>query len=204
VLPARAVVLASVLASVERTTSGTALAMFGHVKQDYARLAAYRGRHGFAFLLGTLLFDNGFQAVLLYRLSRWLKRARIPVLPACCWRLAIFCTGADVNPNAQLGPGLVISHGVGLVVGGDVVAGRDLLLHHGVTLGAPTPGRIAQTPRFGDGVSIGAGTHVLGAVTVGDGAFLGAGVLVARDVPPRAKVTVAAAPQVTLADAADP
>lgn len=168
------------------------------LRQDYARLAAYRDRKGLGFLLGTLLFDNGFQAVLLYRLARALKTLRIPVLPAFCWRAAIFFTGADINPNARLGPGLVISHGVGLVVGGDVVAGRDLLLHHQVTLGAPTPGRIAQTPRIGDGVAIGAGATVVGAITVGDGAFVGAGVLLAQDLPARAKATLAATPHIEI------
>jgi serine O-acetyltransferase len=172
--------------------------MLDPIRQDYARLAAYRGRRSLGFLLATLLFDNGFQAVLLHRAARCFKRWRIPVLPACCWRFAIFFTGADINPNARLGPGLVVSHGVGLVVGGDVVAGRDLLLHHGVTLGAPTPGRISQAPRIGDGVSIGAGATLVGAITVGDGAFVGAGVLLARDVPARAKVTMAATPEVVV------
>jgi serine O-acetyltransferase len=178
--------------------------MPSHLRQDYARLAAYRDARGPGFLLGTLLFDNGFQAVLLHRLARSFKRARIPIAPAACWRLAIFLTGADINPNAQLGPGLVVSHGVGLVVGGDVVAGRDLLLHHGVTIGAPTPGRIAHTPRLGDGVSIGAGATLVGAITVGDGAFVGAGVLLARDVPPRAKVTLAGEPQIVVEEAGSP
>jgi serine O-acetyltransferase len=174
--------------------------MLDDVRQDYARLAAYRGKRGAGFLFGTLFFDNGFQAVLFHRAARWCKRRRLPVAPACCWRLGIFFTGADINPNARLGPGLVVSHGVGLVVGGDVVAGRDLLLHHGVTLGAPTPGRIAQAPRIGDGVSIGAGATLVGAITVGDGAFVGAGALVAQDVPARAKVTMAIAPEIVVVE----
>ena len=57
----------------------------------------------------------------------------------------------------------------------------------------PTPGRIAQTPRIGDGVTIGAGATVIGAITVGDGAFVGAGVLLAQDLPARAKATLSAA-----------
>jgi serine O-acetyltransferase len=165
--------------------------MLDHLRQDYRRLASYRERAGFVFATELLLLDNGFQAVVLYRLSRWLKRARIPILPAACARLSILLTGVDVNPNAELGPGLVISHGVGLVVGGGVVAGRDLLLHHQVTIGAPTPRRIGQMPRIGDGVSIGAGALVIGAIQVGDGAFLGAGTLVTGDVAGGEKVIAA-------------
>jgi serine O-acetyltransferase len=163
--------------------------MFEHIRQDYRRLAGYRERSGFGFATELLLFDNGFQAVLLYRAARWFKTRRIPFFGAACARLSLALTGADVNPNAELGPGLVISHGVGLVVGGAVVAGRDLLLHHQVTLGAPTPSRLGQMPRIGDGVSIGAAALVIGGLEIGDGAFLGAGTLITDDVPPRSKVT---------------
>ncbi|HVS14243.1 MAG TPA: hypothetical protein VMV46_09980 [Thermoanaerobaculia bacterium] len=165
--------------------------MLENLRQDYRRLAGYRERSGFAFATGLLLFDNGFQAVLLYRVARWFKTRRIPFFGAACARLSLALTGVDVNPNADLGPGLVISHGVGLVVGGGVVAGRDLLLHHQVTLGAPTPSRLGQMPRLGDGVSIGAGALVIGGVEIGDGAFVGAATLVTGDVPPRSKVTAA-------------
>ena len=163
--------------------------MLAHLRQDYRRLASYRERSGFLFATELLLFDNGFQSVMLHRMARWFKRRRIPVLGAACARVSITLTGVDINPNAELGPGLVISHGVGLVIGGGVVAGRDLLLHHQVTLGAPTPSRIGQMPRIGDGVSIGAGALVIGGIEVGDGAFLGAGTLVTRDVAAGEKVT---------------
>jgi serine O-acetyltransferase len=165
--------------------------MLDHLRQDYRRLATYRERSGFVFANELLLFDNGFQAVVLYRIARWFKTRRIPFFGATCARLSIGLTGVDINPNAELGPGLVISHGVGLVIGGGVVAGRDLLLHHLVTLGAPTPSRLGQMPRIGDGVSIGAGALVIGGVEIGDRAFLGAGTLITGDVPAESKVTAA-------------
>lgn len=158
--------------------------MFRNLRADYRRLAALRGRRSVRFALECACFDNGFQAVALYRMARWFKARRIPVLGAALWRLQILLTGVDINPNAVLGPGLVISHGVGLVVGGAAVAGADLLLHHLVTIGAPTTGRIDQVPRIGDGVTIGAGAVLVGAIRVGDGAFVGALALVVDDVPP--------------------
>jgi serine O-acetyltransferase len=157
--------------------------MFQTLQRDYARLATYRARSGFGFLLECLLFDNGFQAVAGYRLASAMKRIGIPALPAFVWRWTLLCTGVDINPRARFGAGLVISHGVGLVVGADVVAGENCLLHHQVTLGAPTVGRIAENPRVGHNVTFGAGAIVLGGVQIGDGAVVGAGALVVSDVP---------------------
>ncbi len=162
---------------------------------DYQRLSQLRGRKGFGFWLQTYLFDNGFQAVRLHRLAHWFKARKIPFFGALVWRCNIFLTGVDINPNAVIGSGLIVSHGVGLVVGGDVQLGTDCLLHHGVTLGAPTTSRIAQCPVVGNGVTIGAGANVIGAVTLGDGAFIGAGALVTEDVPAGGK---ALAPPATI------
>ena len=174
--------------------------MLGHLSEDLGRLAHLRGRRSLFFSLSTLLFDNGFQAVLLYRLSRALKRVGIPILPASIWRSAIFLTGADINPNADIGPGLVVSHGQALVIGGGIRIGRDCLLHHSVTLGAPTVERIAAVPTLGDRVVVGAGAQILGGVLVGDDAMIGAGSFVTFDVPaggrvraPRAELQAAAA-----------
>lgn len=150
---------------------------------DLSHLGRLRGRRGLGFSLECLLFDNGFQAVKLHRIAAWFKRHRIPFFGALTWRCNLLLTGVDINPNAQIGPGLVISHGVGLVIGGDVVIGKDCLLHHGVTLGAPTTSKIADCPRLGDGVLVGAGAQVIGAVEIGEGATVGAGALVTEDVP---------------------
>ena len=150
---------------------------------DLAHLSRLRERSGFAFSIECLLFDNGFQAVKLHRVAAWFKRHRIPFFGALIWRCNLFLTGVDINPNARIGPGLVISHGVGLVVGGDVVIGADCLLHHGVTLGAPTTSRISSCPSLGDRVVVGAGAQVIGDLTVGDDATVGAGALVTQDVP---------------------
>ena len=121
--------------------------MIDLLRSDFARLAHFRQREGLGFLLDCLLFDNGFQAVCGHRLASTLKGIGVPVLPSLLWRWTIMVSGVDINPRARFGPGLVISHGVGLVVGGDVVVGDDCLIHHQVTLGAPTVGRIEQNPK---------------------------------------------------------
>ena len=165
--------------------------MANFLATDYRRLAEYRGRRSLRFLLECLLFDNGFQAVALHRLASWLKRMPMPGFAPAVARFNLWLTGTDISPRALIGPGLVISHGVGLVVGGNAIVGSNVLLHHQVTIGATTPGRIEAMPIVGDGVSLGAGAMVIGPVRVGDGAFVGAGVLVLEDVPPATRITLA-------------
>lgn len=160
------------------------------LRRDYRRLAEYRQRRSLFFLIELLLFDNGFQAVVLHRLAAALKRLGVPLLAPAVARTNLLLTGVDINPRATIGPGLVISHGVGLVVGADVVVGRNALLHHQVTLGAPTVGRIDSCPRLGDDVVLGAGAKIFGGVEIGDGSFVGAGVVLTRSVGPHSKVTL--------------
>lgn len=170
------------------------------LRQDYARLAEYRQRRSLVFLLELLLFDNGFQAVVLHRMANRLKRLGLPLLAPAVARTNLFLTGVDINPRAQLGPGLVISHGVGLVIGADVVAGSNVLLHHQVTLGAPTVGRIDRCPKIGDDVVLGAGAKIFGGVEVGSGSFIGAGVVLTDSVPAGSKVTLRDAVDIEVAE----
>ena len=167
--------------------------MLADLRADAARLRAGRGR---LYWLEALLFDNGFQAVVCYRVARWFKARRIPFFGPAIARLGLFLTGADVSPGAEIGPGLRISHGVGLVVGGYVKIGAGALLLHGATLGSPSEARVAEMPTLGDGVMVGAGAAVLGRVTVGDGATIGAHAVVTRDVPAGATVVSGARAEV--------
>lgn len=157
--------------------------MLANLRADAARLRAGRPRPFPWYLIEALLFDNGFQAVVLYRIARWFKARRVPFFGPAFARLNLFLTGVDISPGADIGPGLLISHGVGLVIGGYTRVGAQALLLHNVTLGAPTQGRVQEMPTLGDGVFVGAGSSVLGDVGVGDGAVIGANVVVTRDVP---------------------
>ncbi len=120
------------------------------------------------------------RAVVYYRWSQALARRGLMPLAAAVQSRAIRGSGAELAPHADLGPGLCLMHSVGIVVGTGVVAGRNLRLYHGVTLGdGGQPGH----PRLGDDVTIGAGAAVLGGITVGDRVIVGAQAVVTRDVP---------------------
>jgi serine O-acetyltransferase len=93
----------------------------------------------------------------------------------------------DILPRATIGGGCIVAHGVGLVIGGGTVIGEDCTLLHGVTLGEVRFDEL-DCPRIGNRVTIGAGAKVLGGITVGDDAVVGAGAVVLSDVPPGAVV----------------
>lgn len=162
--------------------------MFQNLSADTRRLRETKTKPFPWYVLESMAFDTGYQAVLFHRLAHWVKARRIPVIGAAVARLNQLLTGVDISPAAEIGPGLRISHGTGLVIGNGVRIGRDCLLLQGVTLGAPSTERLAEMPRIGDRVVIGAGSAVVGNVTVGDDAFVGALVVVSQDVPPNSKV----------------
>lgn len=172
--------------------------MLDDIRRDAARLhLSYPARSTARAVLEALLFNNGFQAVLLYRMARWFKVRRVPILGPALARLNLFLTGVDLHPAAEIGPGLLIAHGHGLVVGGGARIGADALLLHGVTVGSPSPGRVAQMPVIGDRVFLGAGAKVVGAVTVGDDVAVGPNAVILEDVPAGSRVLSAAGIRVT-------
>jgi serine O-acetyltransferase len=157
------------------------------LRRDFQRLRAVKSRGLAMALLDALLFDSGFQALLAHRLAHALIVRRVPVLPAVCRRWAIAACGVDILPRADIGGGLIIAHGIGLVIGGGTVIGEDCTLLHGVTLGEARFEEL-DCPRVGNRVTIGAGAIVLGGITIGDDAVIGAGSVVLADVPPGAAV----------------
>ncbi len=162
--------------------------MFTNLRRDIARLREAKSKPFPWFIIESLLFENGFQAVVLYRLAHWFKRHRIPVAGPLVARLSLFLTGVDIAPAAVIGPGLRISHGTGIVIGFRAHIGAGATLLHKVTLGGTSAKRPEEMPRIGDRVFIGAGASILGSVTIGDDVFIGTGAVIMKDVPSRSKV----------------
>lgn len=163
------------------------MSLLPRLARDFGRLRAVKGWSLGRALVDAFLLDSGFQALVAYRLGSALRRAGVPLLPALCRRWAIGACAIDLLPGAQIGPGCIVAHGIGLVVGGRTVIGADCTLLHGVTLGEARFDEL-DCPRLGDRVTVGAGAIVLGAVTVGDDALIGAGSVVLADVPAGARV----------------
>ena len=97
-------------------------------------------------------------------------------------------TGIEIHPGAQIGEGLFIDHGDGVVVGETAVIGDNVTMYQGVTLGGTGKETGKRHPNIGNGVTIGAGAKVLGPITIGDNSKVGAGAIVLKDVPPNCTV----------------
>ncbi len=162
--------------------------MFANLRQDVARLREAKSKRFPWFVIESLLFENGFQAVVLYRLAHWFKAHRIPVAGPFFARLSLFLTGVDIAPAADIGPGLGIAPGAGIVIGHRARLGAGATHRPAVTLGAASAKRPDEMPRLGDRVFIGAGASILGAIEVGDDVFVGMGAVVMEDVPSNSKV----------------
>ena len=133
----------------------------------------------------VLLTYPGFHALGWYRLSHWLCQQHAHLLAALVASLGRFFTQVEIHPAATIGHHVFIDHGHGVVIGETAVVGDYVTILHGVTLGSskplPTPG--PRHPQVGNHVFLGAHSQLLGPITVGDGAKVGAGTIVLRDVP---------------------
>lgn len=130
----------------------------------------------------------GFQARELHRLAHALWRIHIPFLPRALSHLSRFLTGIEIHPGATLHGRCFIDHGMGVVVGETTEIGDGCHLHQGVTLGGTSTQRTKRHPTLCNDVTVGAGAQVIGAVTVGTGAKIGAGSVVVGNVPEYATV----------------
>ena len=95
-----------------------------------------------------------------------------------------FLTGIEIHPGATIGRRFFIDHGMGVVIGETAEIGDDVMLYHGVTLGGKGRGHGKRHPTIGDGVTVGAGAKVLGAITIGAHSVVGANAVVVHDAPP--------------------
>lgn len=136
----------------------------------------------------VFLNSAGIHALLWHRAANRLWRVGLKLLARIVATLSRFFTGIEIHPAATIGRRVVIDHGMGVVIGETAVVGDDCLIYHGVTLG----GKQAHSrdvvsgprhPQVGNRVTIGAMAVVLGPVTVGDDAVIGAHSVVVADVP---------------------
>ncbi len=136
----------------------------------------------------VFLTSAGVHALLWHRLAHRLWRARLRLLARIIATWSRFFTGIEIHPGATIGRRVVIDHGMGVVIGETAVVGDDCLIYHGVTLGGKQPGSRdtvsgVRHPRLGQRVTIGAMGIVLGPITIGDDAIIGAHSVVVNDVP---------------------
>lgn len=142
--------------------------------------------------LMPLLYFKGFHALQSHRVAHWLwLDGRKSMAYMLASRVAsVF--DVDIHPGAQIGAGVMIDHATGIVIGETAVIGDSVSMLHGVTLGGSGTGSDRRHPHIANGVLIAAGAKLLGPISVGENAKVGAGSVVLEDVP--AQATVAGVP----------
>lgn len=133
--------------------------------------------------LEVLFCYPGLQALVFHRFAHWIYDLHVPFVPRLISHIARFATGIEIHPGAQIGQGVFIDHGMGVVIGETAIVGDYVLIYQGVTLGGTGKESGKRHPTLGDNVVVGAGAKVLGNLTIGDNVRIGAGSVVLRDVP---------------------
>ena len=136
----------------------------------------------------VLLLYPGLHAVTMHRMAHRLWTRGHPFVARLVSQVSRAVTGIEIHPGASIGRRFVIDHGMGVVIGETAEIGDDVMLYQGVTLGGTSLKRQKRHPTLGDGVVVGAGAKILGAVNVGSFARVGAGAVVVKDVPPGSTV----------------
>ncbi|MFB0932534.1 MAG: serine O-acetyltransferase, partial [Pseudomonadales bacterium] len=138
------------------------------------------------------LFYKGFQALQIHRVAHWLWVQERHSLAFFLQNQVSTIFGVDIHPAARIGCGIMLDHATGLVIGETAIVEDDVSILHGVTLGGTGKESDDRHPKVRSGVMIGANASIIGNIEIGEGAKVGAGSVVMKDVPPH--VTVAGIP----------
>jgi serine O-acetyltransferase len=137
--------------------------------------------------LEVFLAYPGLHAIWGHRISHWFWNRKLRLFARLYSNHIRRQTGIEIHPGARIGRRFFIDHGMGVVIGETAIVGDDVMVYHDVTLGARSQDRGKRHPTIGNHVIIGSGARVLGDVTVGDGAKIGANSLVTNNVAARSE-----------------
>jgi serine O-acetyltransferase len=163
------------------------LSVLAQVAKEVRRdMGAARDRDPAARDVGSVeicLTWPSIHALVAHRVAHALHEAGVRLLPRVISMCSRALTGIEIHPAAQIGEGLFIDHGAGVVIGETAVIGDDVTMYQGVTLGGTGFATGKRHPTVQDNVTIGSGAKLLGPITIGHGAKIGANSVVITDVP---------------------
>ena len=140
-------------------------------------------------ILSIILTYPGVKAVFFHKISHFFYVAGFDLVARIISQTVRFFTGVEIHPGAKIGKNLFIDHGMGVVIGETSEIGNNVTIYHAVTLGGSSPSIDSERqrhekrhPTIGDDVVIGSGAQIIGPVIVGNGATVGAGSTITKDV----------------------
>ncbi len=143
--------------------------------------------------ISVILTYPGVKAVFLHRIANFFSKAKFYLVARLISQFSRFITGIEIHPNATIGKNLFIDHGMGVVIGETSHIGDNVTIYHAVTLGGISPSikseeqrDVKRHPTLEDNVVIGSGAQILGPITIGQHAKVGANAVVTHDVSPHA------------------
>ncbi|WP_415315643.1 serine O-acetyltransferase EpsC [Candidatus Pelagibacter sp. Uisw_137] len=157
--------------------------------------------------LSLILTYPGVKAVFFHRIANFFQLAKFDLVARFISQFSRFLTGIEIHPGAKIGKNLFIDHGMGVVIGETSEIGNNVTIYHMVTLGGIAPSinsndqrNTKRHPTIEDDVVIGSGAQVLGPVTVGRCAKIGANAVITKDVPEKSVMVGIPAKNVGIAD----
>ena len=143
--------------------------------------------------LSIILTYPGAKAVFFHKIANFFAIAKFNLIARIISQFSRFLTGIEIHPKANIGKNLFIDHGMGVVIGETSEIGNNVTIYHMATLGGISPSvnsneqrNIKRHPTLKDNVVVGSGAQILGPVTVGKNAKIGANAVVTKDVPENA------------------
>jgi serine O-acetyltransferase len=167
-------------------SKGVGMNIFTRIKEDIQTV--FNEDPAARNILEVLFCYPGLHAIWAYRIAHLFWRWHLKLLARFLMHLVRFFTGVEIHPAAKIGRRFFIDHGMGVVIGETTEIGDDVLMYQGVVLGGTSRQKTKRHPTIGHDVVIGSGAIVLGAIQVGDGAKIGSGSVVVKDVPAGATV----------------
>jgi len=157
--------------------------------------------------ISLILTYPGVKAVFFHRIANFFSTAKFDLIARIISQFSRFMTGIEIHPKAKIGKNLFIDHGMGVVIGETSEIGDNVTIYHMVTLGGIAPSinsdnqrNVKRHPTIENEVVIGSGAQVLGPVTVGCCAKIGANAVITKDVPEKAVMVGIPAKNVGIAD----
>jgi serine O-acetyltransferase len=157
------------------------MGFLSRVREDIK--TAFREDPAARTVLEVLLCYPGLHALWFHRVSHWFWKNNLKTLARFLSHIGRFLTTIEIHPGAKIGRRFFIDHGCGVVIGETTEIGNDVLIYQGVVLGGTSQEKTKRHPTIGDNVVVGAGAILLGPIKVGNGARIGAGSVVIKDVP---------------------